>query len=437
MKKSLFSLIFISLIFITKAQDLKFDNSSPFIVKEEKQDKTLSIPFTIEKATKDCDVSFEVDDNKSPATKDKDYSISTTGPVKLTKENKYSSKIEIIIKADDFTENKEEIHIKFKYKDESGKDKEVEYLIFILDINDGSEDDPQYTEEEKKKLRGLSIDIYTGGNFDFFDGLKFQNVGGEFFVSANNIAGKNSRLGGFLGISNFQNFTFDSSNRNVRTQYIRIDTGAYINGVTKYIQRTFVDHRKLSTNQWSYYINPTCRLNNTKSDFFNIYLSLRLEALRVSTTTEFQTDTLNFSDTTNRPLGNSPVFQSGNGFLLQKVTDVQSNGFFSIAFPMFLNAKDKFKLYFDPNLGIATYSYSTYQPSVTRTSLEKLTYDITKVFYLFRLRVTEQFSGLNITIGGEIRGLLPNYNPTINAYLGVRANLVKWFSKDNTKTTNN
>lgn len=187
------------------------------------------------------------------------------------------------------------------------------------------------------------------------------------------------------------------------------------------------------TNQWSYYVNPTYRLNKVKSDFFNIYFSVRLEALRTSTTTEFQTDTISFGDTTNGPLGNSPVFQSGNGFLIQKVVDAQTNGFFSIGFPMFLNAEDKFNLYFDPNLGIAEYSYSAYQPGSNQRTLNKITYNLTKPFYLFRTRVTEQFSGLNITVGGEIRGLFPAYTPTINAYLGIRVNIMKWFSKDNSK----
>jgi hypothetical protein len=437
MKKTIFILILVSIAHFAKSQNLKFDNSSPYIIKEEKQDKTISIPFTLEKATTDCDISFDIDEEKSSATKDKDYSLVTKNPIKLTKDNKYSGKIEIIIKADDFTESQEELHVKFKYKDESKKDKEVEYIIFISDLNNGSEDEPHYTAEEKNTIRNLSIDLFTGGNFDFFDKLKFQDIGGEFCVRANNIAGKDKRLGGFLGISNFQNFTFDSSNKNAQTQYVRFDTGAYVNGVTKYIQRTFVYHRKISTDQWSYYVNLTYRLNKVNSDFFNIYGSVRLESLRISTKTEFQTDTISFADTTNRPLGNSPVFQSENGFPLQKVTDVQTNGFFSIGLPMLINAKEKFKLYFDPNIGRTTYSYSTYQPIGNRTYLHKTTYDINKFFYLFRLRVTEQFSGLNITVGGEIRGLLPNYNPTINAYLGIQANFVKWFTKDNSKTANN
>jgi hypothetical protein len=437
MYKIICILLFLFLTHFAKSQELKFDNQSPFIVNEEKQEKTISILFTLEKAKNDCEINFAIDEEKSSSTKEKDYSLLTKSPIKLTKANKFSSKIELSIKADVFSESKEEVHIKFKYKDESNKDKEVEYIIFILDINDGGEDEPQYTDEEKSIIRNLSIDVFTGGNFDFFDGLKLQNLGGEFFVAANDITGKDRRIGGYLGISNFQNFTFDSSNRNVRTQYIRIDTGAYVSGVTKYIQRTFIDHQKLSTNQWSYYVIPTYRLNKTKSDFFNIYFSVRLEVLRISTQTEFQTDTIGFADTTNRPLGTSPIFQSGHGFLLQKITDVQTNGFFSVGFPMFINARNKFKLYFDPNLGLTKYSYSTYQPSPNRRSLDITTYDINKLFYLFRLRVTEQFSGLNITIGGEIRGLLPNYNPTINAYLGIRADLVKWFSKDNAKSTNN
>ena len=180
----------------------------------------------------------------------------------------------------------------------------------------------------------------------------------------------------------------------------------------------------------AYYFNPTLRLNKTKSDLFNIYLSFRAEVLRVETKTEFQSDTISRGDTTTNPLGNSPFFQSGKGFLLQKVTDVQTNGFFSIGLPIFINAKDKFKLYFDPNIRVTNIAIQVYQPSQDRKSLKNTYYDISQMFYLVRLRVTEQFSGVNITIGGEIRGIFPNYTPTINAYLGIRANIEKWFSKN-------
>ncbi len=419
-------LLFVGTVY---GQDLKFDTPSPYYTNKEKQDKTIQIPFKLDKATKDCDVTIEIVDAQKYATKDKDFSLSTD-PVKLTKDNKYSGKLDVVIKKDDLSErNEKEFHLKFTYKNDSDKSIETEYIVIIAGQSNGGTDDPHYTEKEKEIIRNLSFEVYTGGNLDFFDGLKFQNIGGEFIVTANDITGSRGRLGGFFGVSNFQNFSFDSSNQHVRTENIRIDTGTYISGTTKYIRRTFVDHLILSTNQWSYYVNPTYRLNRQKSDFFNIYLSVRLEALRTSTRTEFKTDTLNFTDTTSQPLGASPVFQSGNGFLLQKIVNVQTNGFFSIGFPMFLNAKDKFKLYFDPNLGVTTYTYTTYQPGPDRTSFQKFTYDITKAFYLFRARVTEQFSGLNITIGGEIRGILPSYTPSINAYLGIRADISKWFSK--------
>ena len=156
-----------------------------------------------------------------------------------------------MVKSDEFIESTEELHLIFKYQDEKKKDREIEYIVFIADLNNGGTGEPVYTEAEKNMLRNLSLEVFTGGNFDFFDGLKIQKVGGEFVATANDIAvGPKKKLGGFIGISNFQNFSFDSSNRNVRVQNIRIDTGAYISGKTKYITRTFVDHRKLSTNQW-------------------------------------------------------------------------------------------------------------------------------------------------------------------------------------------
>jgi hypothetical protein len=434
MKTTILILLQIAFLSIAYCQDLKFDHASPIRVSAVKQDKTISIPFSLAKATKDCDITVEIDDVESSALKDTDYTLSATNPIKLTKDNNYSGKIEVVIKQDTSSEKKE-IYLNFKYKNENNKEKKASYIIFIAKVNNSNKAEPLYTEDEKNKIKNLSIELYTGGSFDFFESLKFQNIGGELVINLNNIVGKanrfNNRFGGFMGVSNFQNFSFDSSNRNVRVQNIQIDTGAYVNGVTRYIHRTFIDHQKLSTNQWSYYFNPTYRLNEKQSEFFNIYLSFRLEMLRSSTQTEFKTDTVSFADTTNVKLGDSPVFQSGNGFLLQKQLDIQTNEYFSLGFPMTLNAKEIFKLYFDPNIGIATYNYSYYRPSSNRTSLDKITENAYKPFYLFRVRVTEQFSGLNITIGGEVRGLFQTQTPSINLYLGIKANIVKWFKKDN------
>ncbi|MDB5111616.1 MAG: hypothetical protein JWR67_2730 [Mucilaginibacter sp.] len=433
MKKLLLLLLSLVISVVVHGQSLKINMISPYIVKEDREDKPISIPIKLEKATKDCSVSFEIDEQRSSATLNKDYTITPANKViELTKSNDFSGKVDLVIKADDFSESSETIVFKFKFKDESNIQKESEFIVIISDVNDGSQDQPIYTEAEKQKNRNLSIEIFTGGAFDFFDALKFQKMGGELVVTVNDIAGRDSRLGGFIGVSNFQNFTLDSSNANVRVQRVRIDTGAYVSGKTKYIERTYIDHRKLTINQWGYYVNPTYRINKQRSDFFNVYVSFRMEALKASTQTEYKTDTVNFADTTNRPLGNSPVFQSGKGFLLQKVLDTHTSGYFSFGLPMFLNSKDKFKLYFDPNLGIAVYNYSRFMPSADRRSLLRTNYNVTKAFYLFRFRVTEQFSGLNITIGGEIRDLFPSYNPTINAYLGIRVNMLKWFKKDNT-----
>ncbi|HTD99759.1 MAG TPA: hypothetical protein VK668_10745 [Mucilaginibacter sp.] len=433
MKSIVIICLFICTALLGSAQSLKFDNPSPFNTKEERSDKKVSITFLMEDATADCDVTVKINEGKSSATKDKDYVFSSPTIIKLKKADKYKGEIEITIKSDNFVEAREEVSFTFSYTDESKKEKEVEYTVYIFDLNDGTSDEPQLTPAETNINKHLSFELFTGGTLDFFNHLKFQSIGGEFVLNANDITGKDTRIGGFMGISNFQNFSLDSSNRAVRVQRVRVDTvGPYINGQTKYEERIFVDHKKISSSQWSYYLNPTYRLNEIRSDFFNIYLSLRMEALRTSTTTGFITDTLS-SETTNRPLGNSPVFQSGKGFLLQNVTDVQTNGFYSVGLPLFLNSKDKFKLYLDPNFGFATFTNVSYFLNDARTVLNKITTDQIKAFYLFRLRITEQFSGLNITIGGEIRGLVPSYDPTINAYLGIRANIGSLFSKANNK----
>jgi hypothetical protein len=407
-------------------QELKFQTPSPLSTKKEKADKKITIQFTLEKATKDTKISYKVLKDKSSAI-DRDYTLAD-GEVTVKSADKYKDEVEVTIKAQKFTEALRELYINFTYKDDKGKDQSTEFVVNIFDANDGSADEPQYTASEEEKTRHVGIEFYTGGSLDFYNNLKFQKISGELFIYANDITGPDDRLGGFLGIANFQNFTRDSSNVNVRPQYIQIDTGKYIPGKTKYRRNIFIDHLKVHTSQWSYYFNPTFRLNNNRSDFFNIYLSFRMEALVVSTTRSFDTDTLP-SDTSALAL-TDPVFQSGKGFLLQNTTDTQTSGYFSFGLPMFLNAKNKVKIYLDPNLGVANYNLAYYRPREGQRGMIKNVLSEKKAFYLVRARISEQYSGLGVTIGGEIRGFLKDYAPSINAYLGIKANIAGLFSKN-------
>ncbi|SEA66348.1 hypothetical protein [Pedobacter hartonius] len=418
---SIFTLICI--VLTGHGQDLKFGHLSPLSLKEKFTDRTIPVTFSLENAVQDCDLTVKVNEEKTSATIGRDYVLPLQNPYHLTAANGYQGHFDFTIRADLFTEAREDVTLTFSYPDQAGVNKEIEYVLYLFDLNDSTSNDPQYTPEESQKNKRLSFEIFTGGTLDFFDNLRFQDIGGEFHVNANDIAGKDNRWGGFLGVSNFQNFSIDSSRNDVRMERVRVDTtGPYINGQTRYSEGTFVDHTRVSINQWSYYINPTWRINRQSSDFFNMYLSLRLEALRTATTTSFITDTL-YTDVTNRPLGENPVFQTGKGIIPKSVTEVHTNGFYSIGVPMFLNSKDKFKLYFDPNIGLSKYTFSSYVLNESRISLSKILISQLRAFYLFRLRITEQLSGLGITVGGEIRGFLPSYEPIINLYIGVRANI--------------
>jgi len=416
----LFVLILL-LPFSLNAQELQFQGGGTKDIKRQSEDKTYSIEFTIEKPTQpykiECKINAE--DKRNEAYPKRDY-VFDNNSVTLNEDNGYKGKVDILIKGNNYKERLPFV-ITFSYTDDKKKEQKKDYYVIINAKDDGGAGEGNLTEKETGILDHVGIELFTGGTLDFFNNLKFQNIGGEFIINANDIAGPGSRLGGFIGISNFQNFTRDSSNINGRTQLVLLDTGTYVPGKSRYKSTRYIDYLKVSSNQWSYYVNPTYRLNDIRSDFFNIYLSLRLEALVVSTTRSYTTDTL-FTDTSTRALQN-PVFQSGKGYLIQNLSDIQTSGYFSVGIPMFLNAKGKFKLYFDPNLGIARYNISTYRPNNDQSRLEKIIVSDVRPFYLVRMRVSEQFSGLQVTIGGEIRGFLKDYAPTINAYLGIRANI--------------
>jgi len=231
------------------AQTITFDVPNKTIVKEAKEDKSITIPFTLDGESRDnVTITVSIDDKNGSATSIKDFVLSSTS-IEVKKAEKYKGNIALIIKADSFIEYNEDIALIIAYKDKDNKDKTVNYLVTILDVNDGGESDPVYTEREKNKVRRISYDLFTGGNFDFFDALKIQHFGGELVVNIKDIAGRDDRFGLYTGIFNFQNFSFDSSNQNIRTVNTRYDNSTYVSGTTKYLQSTYVDHQKTSINQ--------------------------------------------------------------------------------------------------------------------------------------------------------------------------------------------
>ncbi|WP_342089300.1 hypothetical protein [Dyadobacter sp. OTU695] len=420
--------IYLVPLFVFSQAKLVFDRPSPFETREELRDFKIIIPFAITTKQDNVEVSVIVDDADNDSEKGKDYLIDEGTKIKLSVDNKYKGELSMTIKADNFnSEPTEAVHLTLSYE-EDGKKAEVKYLVMIKNILDGGVDEPIYTEREKSIIRNLSIELFTGGNLDFLEKPKFKNIGGEFVVMANDIVGPDDRFGGFVGISTFRNFSYDSSNIVTRKQYIKLDDKPYKEGETEYIRKVYVDHKKISSTQWSYYFNPTFRVFKRKSDFFNMYYSIRVEVLRKTTVVGFDSELVS-SDTSKASLGPSPVFQTGNGFVAQNVSDTRTNGFFSAGVPMILNANKKFKLYFDPNIGLAENNYTEFVQSIdkqtNRRTIVPTRIKDTKFFYLVRLRVSERFTGLNVTIGGEVRGFLPAYEPSINAYLGLRVGLDK------------
>lgn len=406
----------------TKSQVLNVTPANSLTTQEKVNDHIVSIHLSLIGGMGNKSISVAANASRSAAGA-ADYSIPVNS-LTLNTANNYTGRVDIIIRADTFPESTENLYLQFTFNDNNGVTQTLNYEVRIQDVNFST------TPRDTTLSRRITYDLFTGGNFDFFEALKFKNVGGELVINARDIFGKDDRFGFYTGLFNFQYFTFDSSNRRRRQEYIRIDQGPYSPGVTKYIVNSYVDHPKISTNQWGYYFNPLYRLNETYSDVFNYYLALRLEVLRTSTKTEYFTDTIQRNDTTDRNLGPSPVFQSGRSVLLQKFTDINTNGYFGFSLPLWLYAKDRLKFYFEPGVGIASYNYTTYQLNEQTRVRERITNSIWPGYYLFRFRAIDQFSGLQITVGGEIRGFLPAYSPQINVYLGLRADLTKWFKKE-------
>jgi hypothetical protein len=273
--------------------------------------------------------------------------------------------------------------------------------------------------------------MYTGGNFDFFEATKINNVGGEIILDANSISqGKNRRLGFTTGIFNFNAISYDSSNSIVTTRLINTDKTLLLREDTSIIvSKTIINHSKVSTNLWGYYFNPTFRINEKFNDFFNWYVAFECELLRINTKYEnveevYKKDSIVFKAarfpdavfTTDDPIGMKKFYRT-------------TNGYFGIGIPIYLNARDKVKFFFQPNIGISTYGYYVREYDKTSRALifDGYKRDVHPYFHC-KFRATEQYTGLRITIGGEIRKIR-NTEPLVNLYLGLKVDLAKWFKK--------
>lgn len=285
------------------------------------------------------------------------------------------------------------------------------------------------TEDDETIRSKVTYELYAGANLDFFNSFKLRGLGGEFVLRANDITGGESRrIGFYTGAFSFHNFSFDSSRNKPQQVLLRLDnSNDYTPGITRYERRTVVARQKVTANQWGYYFNPTFRLNSIYRPLINFYAALHLEVLRTSSHYSFTAESIT-SDTTNVVPPTAPVFQARYGLAEQRISDNETHGFFGISFPFWLNADDRIQLYFEPTLGKAIYNKVMYQRSATDLKrIERTVERMWPSFYMFRFRATNSFQAFNLTVGGEVRGLLPRYTPNINMYIGLGVNFDRLF----------
>ena len=426
-------IIFVSFMFFCNhafAQKLQFDKSS-LVIREGKEKVTETINFSI-KTDKDSVKVTIVDNNKMSAEKGKDYEIEGLGDVWLCNKNDHKGKIKIIALPDEFEEEIEDGKIEFSFKisPDEKKPTDQEFNFSISNSKDGSADAPVYTQSEIGKIKGISYEMYTGGNFDFFDALKINKVGGEIILDANSISHDRYRRWGFTtGIFNFNTLTYDSSNGKVTTRNINTDKTFQLREDTSLIiRKTIINHNRVSSNLWGYYFNPTYRINQIYSDFFNWYVAFEAELLRVNTKGEndeelYKKDSIIYK--ANKFTG--AVFMTDDPIPVKNYSRT-TNGYFGIGVPIYLNASDKVRFFFQPSVGFATHGYYLRQYDKSGSLIfDGYRRDVQSYFHC-KFRASEQYTGLRITIGGEIRKI-KNTEPLINLYLGLKVDLAKWFKK--------
>lgn len=424
-------ILLIFLIFCSikiSAQKLDFDKSN-VTIKEGKENVIEVVKFSIKTDKDSVEISVK-DDENGAATKGKDYTVEKEGKVWLCKANKHQAQIKITVLADEFFEYSEEGSISFTYISPADSSKVEQQVTFsITNAADGGADKPIYTSGEAARVKGIAFEMYTGGNFDFFEALKFKNVGGEIFIDANSISPGKKRLVGFTaGAFNFNTLSYDSSNGRVTTRFTNLDpTGKLRTDTSLIALKTTIDHNKTSSSIWGYYFNPTWRLNQHYSDFFNWYISGEMELLSI--TTKYETDEEVFKKDTFKynPIRlPAPVFSED--MIPVKTFRKNTNVFIGLGLPMYLNAEDKVKFFFQPSGGFTRYKFSNREIDVVSRKMLEVYYTEVRPYMHFKFRASEQYTGLRITIGGEIRQIAKT-DPLVNLYLGLKVDLAKWFKK--------
>lgn len=282
-----------------------------------------------------------------------------------------------------------------------------------------------------------SLKIFTGSNFDFFGEQTFKKFAGDFEVHLPDLCAVNNnriRFGLNLGITYYHYFRADTANGNFHNENVLGKPEApFVSGQTRYGSNIYALNTSTDLQNWGYHSQLLISWGKqllTKNGL-RTYLTLHGEALASTATTTFDKRLIRTDSITYRS-GDRTVFQRG-GLMPTERTTQSWDGYFGIGPTFYYEQTKLLEASGQIILGATSYNPKRVDAleSIGGTSSfllnRKTEFSTWTIFYLARVRVTEHVTKLNGTAGVEVRGIFPQYNPFIAAYLGIQIDIAKFF----------
>jgi hypothetical protein len=284
----------------------------------------------------------------------------------------------------------------------------------------------------------VSLSLLTAASFDFYGQSAFGKYAGNVNVHMPAIW---NRIGLNFGISHLNYYTADTSSGRIYTSNVLLNPAENkLTDTSKFKVATFALNSKTEFKSWSYYAQLLYYSGSEekppKDAIARFYYTMHFEAFTQQSKTTFKVDSIfNSVETYTSTRDNRKVFAATNGVRPKEIVRKQTDGFFGVGGTLCLNYPNRFNVFSQAIFGITTANPRFLETYVPDTSPQIVrAYQITKKddpgsFYIFKGQIMEKFTKLNGTIGVEIRGLFPTYDPLIAAYLGFQLKFEDFFKK--------
>ncbi|WP_324680313.1 hypothetical protein [Hymenobacter sp. GOD-10R] len=278
--------------------------------------------------------------------------------------------------------------------------------------------------------------LFTGASFDFFGKSQFKNFAGSVtahlpdLVRIGSIKGTPITLGLDGSIFHYHYYTADTSGgRNYSESYlVNPNVRRLVPDSTRYVRSSYALNSKTDIRVWGYNAQLLIGLgkppqDKKQSSYVRAFLTVDAEVLVTTyrttlTKTNVRTDTAIYRSSDARRVA---LYQQTRP---SEVVNNRAYGYFGVGLTTYMSFAKSFDFYAQGVIGKTTNNPSLEDIPVTVSDpefrLQRLVNDAWGSYYLVKGRITEKYTGLNGTVGVEIRGLLPKNAPFVAAFLGIQ-----------------